>query len=318
MAGTNLKADLWITEYMTPWDIYAHGVTEVLAYQRTAFQEMYIVNSGAYGKGLVLDGKWQSSTADEFLYHETLVHPAMIAHQAPKKVLVLGGGEGATIREVLRWKTVEKVKMVDIDGEVVEACKTHLPEMHAGAFDDSRTELVIGDALEVLDNSEVEQWDVVISDLSDPIEEGPSFKLFTKEFFEKINRVLSPNGKFVLQAGPVAPPYIATHARLVNTLNTVFSDTASCTMFVPSYGEPWSITLSSQMPIEKRPEPDAIDELLQSQTTGKLRLIDGITLLGLMQTPTYVRDAIASYNDIFTLAEPPQFFGQGVSGQKRS
>lgn len=315
MAGSELKADLWVTEYITPWDIYVHGVTEILAYQKTAFQEMYIVQSGCYGKGLVLDGKWQSSTVDEFLYHEALVHPALIAHQTPKKVLVLGGGEGATIREVLRWKTVEKVKMVDIDGEVVEACKQYLPEMHGGAFDDNRTELVIGDALDVLDNTE-EEWDVVISDLSDPIEEGPSFKLFTKEFFEKVNRVLAPNGKFVLQAGPVAAPYLATHGRLVNTVKTVFPHNLSYTTFVPTYGEPWSLSLSSHTAIDTRPEPTEIDDLLREKTVGELRLIDGITLLGLLQTPAYIRRAIAQYQEIFTLSEPPKFFGKGVSTEQ--
>ena len=270
---------------------------------------MYIVQSGAYGKGLILDGKWQSSTVDEFLYHEALVHPAMIMHQAPKKVLVLGGGEGATIREVLRWQSVEKVKMVDIDGDVVEACQKYLPEMHQGAFSDSRTELVIGDALEVLDNSE-EQWDVVISDLSDPIEEGPSFKLFTKEFYERVDRVLAPNGKFVLQAGPVAAPYIATHARLVNTLKTVFEENVSYTTFVPTYGEPWSLTVSSHTPINTRPEPTDIDQLLQEQITAELSLIDGITLLGLLQTPAYIRRAIAQHQEIFTLSEPPKFLAK--------
>lgn len=311
MAGSELKADLWITEYITPWDMYVHGVTEVLTYEKTAFQEMYIVQSGTYGKGLVLDGKWQSSTVDEFLYHEALVHLGMIAHGNPKKVLVLGGGEGATIREVLRWKTVETVKMVDIDGEVVEACKQHLPEMHQGAFDDSRTDLVIGDALTVLDNSE-EQWDVVISDLSDPIEEGPSFKLFTKEFFEKVNRVLAPDGKFILQAGPVAPPYVATHGRLVNTLKTVFPHNVSYTTFVSTYGQPWSFILSSHTPIDTRPEPDSIDGLLAQHTTGKLQLIDGITVLGLLQTPAYIRHSIEQHQDIFTLSTPPKFFGKGV------
>lgn len=314
MAGSELKADLWVTEYITPWDIYVHGVTEILAHQKTAFQEMYIVQSGAYGKGLVLDGKWQSSTGDEFLYHEALVHPGMIVHPQPKKVLVLGGGEGATIREVLRWETVEKVKMVDIDGEVVEACKQHLPEMHQGAFDDPRTELVIGDALAVLDQSE-EQWDVVISDLSDPIEEGPSFKLFTKEFFEKVDRVLAPDGKFILQAGPVASPYISTHAKLFNTLKTVFEQNVSYTTFVPTYGEPWSLILSSHTPFNTRPEPTEIDRILTEKTTGTLQLIDGITVLGLFQTPAYIRRAIDQHQEIFTLSEPPKFFGKGVSNQ---
>ena len=315
MAGSEVKADFWITEYITPWDIYVHGITETLAYQKTAFQEMYIVKSGTYGKGLVLDGKWQSSTVDEYLYHEALVHPAMIAHGSPKKVLVLGGGEGATIREVLRWNTVERVKMVDIDGEVVAACQQHLPEMHAGAFDDPRTELVIGDALAVLDNSE-EKWDVVISDLSDPIEEGPSFKLFTKEFFEKIDPILAPNGKFVVQSGPVSEPYLSTHAKLANTLKTVFVNNVSYTTFVPTYSQPWSLILSSQAPLTTRPEPAAIDQLLRDKTTGGLRLIDGMTFLGLLQTPAYIRRAIAQHPEIFTLSEPPKFFGKGVSSDQ--
>ncbi len=170
MAGSELKADLWVNEYITPWDIYSHGVSRILAYKKTAFQEMYIVESGAYGKALVLDGKWQSCTGDEFIYHEALVQPAMIAHQEPKTALILGGGEGATTRELLRWKTIEKVMMIDIDGDVVEACKEHLPEMHQGTFDDPRFELVVADALEVLDTTN-DQWDIIISDLVDPIEE---------------------------------------------------------------------------------------------------------------------------------------------------
>ena len=133
MPGAEVRADVWISEYITPWDIYQHGVNRILASKRTNFQEMQIVETGAYGKALVLDGKWQSCTGDEFLYHEPLVHPAMIAHGNPKRVLILGGGEGATAREVLRWKCVERAVMVDIDGEVVAACREHLPEMHQGA-----------------------------------------------------------------------------------------------------------------------------------------------------------------------------------------
>ena len=135
MPGAKLDADLWLNEVITPYDIYAHGADSILAYRKTKFQEMYIVESGSYGKGLMLDGKWQSSTVDEFIYHEGIVHPPLILHGDPKKVLILGGAEGASIREVLRWKTIERVVMVDIDGEVVEACREHLPEMHQNSFD---------------------------------------------------------------------------------------------------------------------------------------------------------------------------------------
>ncbi|MGF1481112.1 MAG: fused MFS/spermidine synthase [Cyanophyceae cyanobacterium] len=310
MAGSEVQADLWINEYITPWDIYAHGVTQILAYRKTAYQEMYIVESGAYGKGLVLDGKWQSCTGDEFIYHETLVHPAAIAHGAPKKVLVLGGGEGATLREVLRWQTVEKVTMIDIDGEVVQACQEHLPEMHQDAFDDPRVELLIADALEVLEHTS-EQWDLIISDLSDPIEEGPSFALFTQEYFHKLKQALAPGGYVAVQAGPVSPIGLTLHARLVNTLKAVFTNVHAFSSHTPSYGQPWGFALCSENAIQTQPDLAAVDRQL-SKISG-LRFLDGTTLLGILQTPLYIRRAIEVATTVYTLKEPPKFFGKGVT-----
>ena len=313
MPGSRVNTDLWITEYISPYDIYQHGVLDILAYEKTDFQEMCIVETGTYGKALVLDGKWQSCTGDEFLYHEPLVHPACVNHGAPRRVLVLGGGEGATVREVLKWKTVERVVMVDIDGEVVEACKRHLPEMHQGAFDDPRTELVIGDALAYLDRAD-QTWDIIISDLSDPIEEGPSFKLFTKEYFAQCRRALKPDGYFVVQAGSLAPPEMGLHVRLVKTVQAVFPNVASYGSHVPSYAAPWGFVLGSAAPIADHPDPAAVDALLASQTVGHFRMFDGTTFLGMMCSPKHIRDAIATETEVYTLAEPPKFFGKGVAG----
>ena len=315
MPGSELKADLWINEYITPWDVYTHGITKILAHCQTPYQEMYIVETGAFGKGLVLDGKWQSCTGDEFIYHEALVHPALIAHQYPKKVLVLGGGEGATIREVLRWRSIETVTMIDIDGEVVEACKQYLPEMHQGAFADPRVNLIIADALKVLDTT-TDTWDIIISDLSDPIESGPSFSLFTKEYFAKLHRVLAPGGYVVVQAGPISPPEVQDHARLVNTLKAVFGNVVSFSAPTPSYGRPWGFALCSESAIATRMNPESADRLLREQTTGNLRFIDGTSLLGIMQPPLYVRQAIAAETTIYTLDAPPKFFGTGISSGK--
>lgn len=314
MAGTEVRADFWINEYITPWDYYAHGITNVLAYRKTAYQEMYIVETGAYGKALVLDGKWQSCTGDEFLYHEPLVHPAMLLHGAPRNVLILGGGEGATAREALRWKTVRRVVMIDIDGDVVEACRRHLPEMHCNCFDDPRLDVVIDDALVFLDTT-TEKWDVIISDLSDPIEDGPSFKLFTKEYFEKAKAVLAADGVFVLQAGPVSPIEMGMHARLVTTLATVFDHVRTHTTYVPSYAAPWGFVLGAARPIDPRPDPDETDRQLAEKTTGSLRMLDGETLLGLFQLPKHLRRAIAEETRVYTLEEPPKFFGKSTVGQ---
>jgi spermidine synthase len=314
MAKTEVRAEFWMHEYITPWDFYAHGITQTLAYRKTAFQEMYIVETGAYGKALVLDGKWQSCTGDEFLYHEPLVHPAMLLHGNPRTVLILGGGEGATAREVLRWKNVQQVTMIDIDGDVVQACRMHLPEMHQGAFDDPRLEVVITDAVKYVDET-ARTFDVIISDLSDPIEEGPSFKLFTKEYFEKTRRVLTPHGVFVVQAGPVAPVEMYLHCRLAHTLRAVFAHTASLTTHVPTYASPWSFILAAPRPINTCPAPEETDLALIRETSGGLRMLDGTTLLGLYQLPKHLRRAIAEETQVYTLAEPPKFFGKGVLGE---
>jgi spermidine synthase len=312
MPGTQLNAHIWITEYVSPYDVYHHGVTKVLASNITEFQSMAIVEIENIGKALVLDGKWQSCTWDEFLYHEPLVHPACVNHGNPRKVLVLGAGEGATVREVLKWNTVEKVVMVDIDGEVVEECKKHLPEMHQGAFNDPRTEVVIGDALTYLDNSENE-WDVIISDLSDPIEEGPSFMLFTKEYFEKCRRALKPDGYLAVQAGPLAPREMALHVRLVNTVKNVFPHVASYGSHTPSYCSTWGFILASEKDIITKPDPEKIDALLKEKTTGNFKMFDGTTLVNFMHPPKHIRDAIARETRVYTITDPPKFFGKGVA-----
>lgn len=313
MPGAELRADFWVNEYITPWDVYAHGVTRILAQRRTPYQEMAIVETGAYGKALVLDGKWQSCTGDEFLYHEALVHPAMIQHGAPAKVLILGGGEGATLREALRWTTVERAVMIDIDGEVVEACREHLPEMHQGAFEDPRAELVVGDALTWIEQTG-ERFDLIVSDLSDPIEEGPSFRLFTREYFSQLRGLLSDRGILVVQAGPVSPAELKLHARLANTLGAVFAHAHSYSSHVPTYAAPWGFVMAADRPLDSRLDPAVVDATLSEKVRGELRLIDGAGLLGLMQTPRHVRQAIAAETRVYTLDEPPKFFGTGHSG----
>ena len=263
-----------------------------------------MVNSGTYGKALILDGKWQSSQADEFLYHEPLVHPACALIGGPRTALVLGGGEGATIREVLRWQTIEQVVMVDIDAAVVEVCRKHLPEMHQGAFEDPRTELVIADAFDYVTAYE-NHWDVIISDLPDPLEEGPAFKLFTREYFERCRRALTRRGCFVMQAGVTAPPEMAIHVRLVNTVKAVFSHSCHYISQVPTWASPMGFALGSQSAFHL-PDPPALDAMLAQKTSGGLRMLDGASLNALMHPPKYLRDAVAAETQVYSLAAPPK------------
>ncbi len=314
MKNTTIDTSSWIWDSSSSSNFFAHKLSQTIISQKTAYQEMQIVETEGYGKSLILDDKWQSSVVDEFIYHESLVQPAMINHGCARQVLILGGGEGATLREVLRWKSVERLVMVDIDGEVVQACRQHLPEMHQGAFDDPRVEIVIDDALKFLETTSP-QWDIIISDLSDPIFSGPSYPLFTQEYFQTISSVLNRDGFFVVQAGSVCPVSMTAYVRLAKTLSTVFPYSLPYATFIPCFGEPWGYILASSKPCSTRPEPEQVDQLLAEKTTGGLRMIDGITLLGILQLPAYIRRAIEKETEICTLANPPQHLGQGIMGQ---
>jgi len=156
----------WFHERLGPGEGHVHEVKTVLFSKKTPFQQIEVVELSGYGRSLILDGKVQSTQTDEFIYHEVLVHPAMLTHPDPKRVLVVGGGEGATLREVLRHRTVERALMVDIDREVVEVSRELLPEFHAGSYDDPRTELVFEDARRWIETHD-EIFDVIIIDLSE-------------------------------------------------------------------------------------------------------------------------------------------------------
>lgn len=296
---------LWITDEGNPEDSYRYAVSNVLVKTKTQFQDLAIVDTPAYGKALVLDGNWQSCVADEFLYHEPLVQPAMVLHGEPKHVAILGGGEGATLREVLRWECVERAVMIDLDGEVVTACKEHLPEMHQGSFDDPRTDVQIRDATDWLNTTD-DRFDVVISDLSEPLEDGPSYELFTREYFEQVKRVLAPGGVFAIQAGSVAPHEIMVFARVAKTIETLFETVLPYASAIPSFATPWGFVLATADANRRLPPPASTDSLLAEKTTGGFRMLDGKSLQGLMSTSKHIRHAIENETTVYTLDNPPR------------
>ncbi len=306
---------LWVSEYIDADDIYQHAVLELLAHKRSQFQEIIVVDSGCYGKGLVLDGKWQVTVVDEFMYHEPIVHPPLIAHGDPKKVLILGGGDGGSLREVLKWKSVERAVMVDIDAEVVTLAREHLGEIHQDAFDDPRAELVIADALDFIAGT-TEKWDAIISDLTDPLEDGPAFRLFTKEHFENCRRVLSARGCLSVQAGSVSPYDHYIHGRVVKTVQAAFPHTVNYMSHTPTYGTPLGFALGANAPLDSLLDVQAVDRLLAEKTTGDFRYLDGRALAGLMNPPKYLRDVVAAETVVYTLAEPPKAYGRGILGDK--
>lgn len=292
----------WIIEWGTPWSAHMFAVKKHIFHGRSDYQEIQVLEYEELGKALVLDGKTQSTLADEYVYHEALVHPAMLLHGNPRKVLILGGGEGATAREVLRFRTVQRVVMVDIDPLVIEVAKKYLPEWHQGAFDDPRLELIIGDGLEYVMNNE-EKFDVIIADLADPLEAGPAYKLYVKEFYEAIKKRLDEGGVFVTQStSPSIMPY--TFAVIYNTIKSVFKYARYYAVYIKGFDSIWGFTLASDSKDPAALTREKVDDLLSSLVKGENRFYDGESHVHMFSVPRHIREEISRVKDIATLDKP--------------
>jgi spermidine synthase len=216
-------------------------VSRVIYSGKTRYQEVDIVESPDLGKCLIIDGAVQSSTFDEYIYHESLVHPAMLTAKDPKNVLVVGGGEGATMREILKYD-VQKVKVIDIDEELIELCKKHLEEMHKGSFYDERVEIIFTDGMRYIEDNK-DRYDVIILDVTDPTE-GTSQPLYTKEFYSLLKDRLNDGGCIVTQA---TSPQFSTDCFTIihNTMEQVFKYVRAYNAPVRSYGGLWGFVVAS-------------------------------------------------------------------------
>ena len=284
----------WHLEHISPDLVQAAELRQVLYTGRTKYQHVSIVETGSFGRTLVLDGKTQSAEADEFVYHEGLVQPVMTAHSGPRHVFIAGGGEGATAREVLRHRAVEQVGMVDLDAEVVDLCRRYLPNHHAGAFDDPRLQLHHDDALAYLEGTP-QRFDVIIIDVPDPLESGPAYLLYTAEFYELVRSRLNPGGLMVAQAGPAGPTnhgevFTAIH----HTVGSQFPQAFPYRLYVPSFGTLWGFVIGglADSPAVSGMHPGEIDQRLQDRLASTLRFYDGTTHTGLFALPKYLRQAL--------------------------
>lgn len=232
-----------------------YSVERLVAHARTAHQEVIIADTGAYGRMLFLDGLVQSAEADEAFYHEALIHPALVLHGGPRRVLVGGTGEGAALREILRHRTVERVLSVDLDAEVVALCREHLPQWHAGSLDDPRVELRTEDIEETLRAAAPGSFDAIVLDVTDPTDEGPSAALFSTRFFARVLRALADDGVAVLQAGELDLLDLSMARTIQSTLRAVFPEVRFAHNFVPSFHCLWGYALLSRRPLVVDP-PD--------------------------------------------------------------
>ena len=285
-----LFSAVWYIEPITK-DFYQQMTINRIIYSgRTKYQEVQIIDTPTFGRCLILDGRLQSSELDEFVYHEALVHPAMITHPNPEKVLILGGGEGATLREVLSHKTVKEGVMIDIDEELVNLCKKYLPKMGKKALRDERARVIFEDGLKFVKETN-EKFDVIIMDLPEPLEGTPAEPLYKKDFFEILNSKLTDDGILSSQIGTTCIGAYDLFTTLTNTVKKAFPIARPYEANIPSFGGSWGFIIASKKYDPLRiPEREIIRRIRERGL--KTRFYDHKTHKAILTLPKFLRNAI--------------------------
>jgi spermidine synthase len=236
-----MQSDLWLEEKYKNFIGYRYKIKNTLFSGKSEFQSVDVVETEGLGKMLLNDGLVMVTEKDEFVYHDMITHVPMFTHPNPENVLIIGGGDGGTAREVLRHKSVKKCVMVEIDKMVVDACLEHIPQTSKD-LSHPKLELIIDDGLEYVKNTSL-KFDVILIDSTDPI--GPAAPLFNSAFYKNVKKCLTPNGIVVSQGESV---FFESHMQqiLLGILGEHFSKVSIYNYSNLTYpGGLWSFTYAS-------------------------------------------------------------------------
>lgn len=274
--------ELWYTERgIVPGLGLSVEVSKVLHEEQTDFQHLAIVDTPRFGRMLWLDNIIMTNIKDEFVYHEMISHVALNTHPNPKKVLVIGGGDGGVIREIIKHPSVEKAILVEIDRRVVETSKQYLPEIACG-LDDPKVEVLYEDGIKYVENHKNE-FDIIITDSTDPI--GPAVGLFEGSFYKSCYDALKEDGIFVAQT---ESPYYDEELipKVQKDIRSLYPITKLYLAFIPTYpGGCWSFTMGS-----KKYDPETVD--LSAKPTYTTRYYNHDVHKAAFMLPNFVRELI--------------------------
>jgi spermidine synthase len=299
------KNYLYFHDFFEKSEEHIHGIEKILADLRTPYQHVQLVQSPIFGKMLIIDGDIQSTSKDEYIYHESLVHPAMLLSEKPENAIILGGGEGATLREVLKHKSIVKALMIDIDKDAIQIAKKYLQEWHQGAFENPKAKVLNLNARKFMETQvSTGSVDVIISDLTEPFEDGPSYKLFTKEFFEIINDRLKDRGVFALQASILRITTFKMHLSIRNTLKKIFPVVRSYYAYIPSFDTTWGFIIASKKYDPLNLSANQINSLISERIEGQLKFYDGDTHIQMLSLPKDIKLILSEDSEIITDQNP--------------
>jgi spermidine synthase len=229
--------------------------------RKSQFQQIDIFDTPSFGLCLALDGLIQISQADEALYHEFFIHPACVLNPDATSAVILGGGDGCAAREILKYRNMSTIEMVEIDPLVIDACREHFKSVNAGAMDNPRLKIIVDDAVKYLKEDQSRKFDLIFADLTEPYDLSGvagdlSRDFFSASFYDNVKARMSPEGILTVQTGGIAniPELDTFHYSIIDGLCQSFKTVYTAYIHVHSFVQCWSITLASDYPYK-------IDEL---------------------------------------------------------
>jgi spermidine synthase len=279
-----MKKTVWVDEVYQGIVRTSFKLKKRLFKGKSSFQTVEVVETAGHGKLLLIDGMTMVSERDEFVYHEMIAHPALFLHPKPRRVLVIGGGDGGTVREVLKHKSVETCVLVEIDGLVVEASRKYIPQT-AGALSDKRARVLIEDGVKFVAETN-EKFDVVIVDSTEPF--GPAKELFGPSFYKNVKRILTEDGVVASQAG--SPFYeISTIKNLFRITKKIFPVVEVCLFNNLTYpGGLWAFTFATK---GLHPVSDFVPSRVKAAKM-RLRWYNAEIHAGCFALPNFLKEAV--------------------------
>ncbi len=283
--------DIWYTERNEFIALSLKHIGKKLYDKKSPYQRIEVYNTYAYGKMLTLDGLVMCTEEDEYVYHEMIAHVPMITHPDPQNVLIIGGGDGGTAREILKHPQLKRLTLVEIDQKVIDASKKYFPDL-AKSLEHKKLDLKIQDGIEYVKSIDMESFDIVIVDSNDPI--GPAKELFSEDFYRNVHRILHKNGLMVTQTeSPRFNNQIFTDIYRCY-FNIYGKDQVSCFLaYIPSYPTGmWSFSYcakSTSLHPVKSIQNDRLKRLL---THHRLKYYNEEVHKGAFALPTYVRELL--------------------------
>jgi spermidine synthase len=288
-AGGDVQPGL-LTEYLTEDTGFFVRSTREFEHFQSPFQAVEVHDTVPYGKLFRLDGHFMTSEKDEFFYHENLVHTAAMAHPKPETALIVGGGDGGSAEELLKYPTMKAVTMVEIDLAVIDVARKYLSAVHRGALSDARLTIKVEDGLAFV-RSASETYDLVVLDLTDP--GGPSEPLYTADFYRACAARLNPTGAMTLHiASPVAHPD-RIRAGVAN-LRAAFAVVTPYLVSIPLYGGLWMMACASATLNPAYLTPFDVDRRIAQRRIGNLQYYNGEMHRASFALPNFVRELVAA------------------------